>query len=214
MTIRPFIALLLSASVVLATPETSVSPETVESPAVRIDAHTTAAPALSLTPQQDPTPKPDSGNLSSLLGGDRPKDATTEITADEEASFDNANNVAIFRGNVIVRDPQFDLQCDTLRVTLNSNRRGLAKVEAEGNVIIVRETQGENGAPVRSEGRAKKVVYDADTGRATLTGWPQIRHGLNTQVATEEGTVMVLDRNGKSTTTGRSRTIVGETRGN
>jgi len=163
------------------------------------------APAIPASPPVAST------NLVSLLGSDRPKDAVTEITATDEATFDNATNIATFKGNVVVRDPQFDLQCDTLTVTLAPNRRGLTRVEAEGNVIIVRETKNEDGKPARSEGRAKKVIYEAETGQATLTGWPQIRHGLHTQVATEEGTVMVLNRDGKSTTTGSSRTVVGDT---
>jgi len=201
MTIRPFISTALLLCCIIASKAIAQSSETVENSTLSIHAQPAVPAATPAT----------STNLVSLLGSDRPKDAVTEITATEEATFDNNTNVATFKGNVVVRDPQFDLQCDTLTVTLAANRRGLTRVEAEGSVIIVREAKNEDGKLTRSEGRAKKVIYEAETGKATLIGWPQIRHGLHTQVATEESTVMVLNRDGKSTTTGGSRTVVGET---
>lgn len=156
---------------------------------------------------------PDSSDKGGMglnpLMKERPKDAKTEITAKKQATFDNAANLAEFEGSVIVQDPQFTLYCDKLKVTLNKNRKGLQLAEATGNVIIVQNNKDENtGKVVKSVGRAGKAVYDPESGNITLTIWPSVQHDMNMQVATEESTVMVLNRNGKSTTTGGSKTII------
>ncbi len=145
------------------------------------------------------------------LGADRPKDSKTEITATKQATFDNAASVAEFEGKVVVRDPQFTLFCDRLKVNLAENRKGIKVAEAIGNVTIVQENTDAAGQKVKSIGRAGKALFEPSTGRVTLTIWPQVQHGINNQVGTEEGTVMVLNRDGKSTTTGGSKTMIVDT---
>ena len=147
-----------------------------------------------------------------LLAGERPKGAQTEITASQEATFDNSKNVAEFMGSVVVKDPQFTLFCERLRITLSKDRKGLELVEAFGKVVIVQESPSKNGGePVKSIGRAEKLVYTPATGVAVLSIWPQIQHGINNQVATEEGTIMRLSRDGKSETIGGSKTVIVDT---
>jgi len=148
-----------------------------------------------------------------LLSGDRPEGAVTVITAQKEATFDNAKSVAEFLGSVVVKDPQFTLYCQRLRVTLDENRRGLKLVEAFGKVVIVQEGEGEAGDKVKSIGRAQKAVYDPATGEAVLSVWPSVQHGINNQVATEQGTIMKLNRNGKSQTIGGSKTVIVDSAG-
>jgi lipopolysaccharide transport protein LptA len=143
-----------------------------------------------------------------ILTKDRPKNAKTEITADRQATFDNATSIAEFEGRVIVRDPQFTLFCDRLKVTLSKDRKGLHLAEAFGNVSIVQDNTDEAGKVVKSIGRAGKAVFEPASGNVTLTLWPQVQHGINNQVATEEGTVMVLNRDGRSRTTGGSKTVI------
>lgn len=145
------------------------------------------------------------------MGKERPKDAKTEITAKKQATFDNATNLATFEGNVVVRDPQFTLFCDRLVVTLNKERRGMKLVEAFGNVVIVQENTDEGGKTVKSIGRAGKTVYDPASGDVTLTIWPSMQHGINLQKSTEEGTIMKLNRSGKSDTQGGSQTVIVDT---
>ena len=142
------------------------------------------------------------------LGGDRPKDSKTEITATKQATFDNAASVAEFEGKVVVRDPQFTLFCDRLKVSLAEGRKGIKVAEAIGNVTIVQENTDAAGQKIKSIGRAGKAVFEPSSGRVTLTLWPQVQHGINNQDGTEEGTVMVLNRDGKSTTTGSSKTMI------
>ena len=83
---------------------------------------------------------------------DRPKDAKTEITSKKQATFDNATNVAEFEGSVVVKDPQFTMFCDQLRVTMSKDRKGLQLVEAFGNVIIVQDNTDESRQEGQSHG--------------------------------------------------------------
>lgn len=171
------------------------------------DANPTMNPDSGATPENK-----EKGNPFGFtgMGKERPKDAKTEITAKKQADFDNATNIATFEGNVVVKDPQFTLFCDRLVVTLNKTRKGMKLTEAYGNVIIVQENTDDNGKTVKAIGRAGKAVYEPDIGDITLTIWPSIQHGINLQKATEEGTIMKLNRSGKSTTTGGSQTVIVE----
>lgn len=166
---------------------------------------------FSASAQQTLDAAPKSSDPFSSKMKDRPKGAKTEITAKKEATFDNANNIATFVGNVVVVDPQFNLFCDKLVVTLSPDRKGMKLVEATGNVIITQENKDDSGKSVKSIGRAGKCVYDPATGNMTLTIWPSVQHGVNQQVATEEGTIMILNREGKSQTTGPSKTMIVDT---
>ncbi len=179
---------------------------------------TAAAPAAlraqnspSMNPGAVSEPSPSASGIGGFagLGKDRPKDARTEITATKEATFDNAASVAEFIGRVVVRDPQFTLTCDRLKVILSKDRKGLESAEAIGNVVIVQENT--TGSTTKAIGRAEKATYTPATGEVILRGWPSVQQGINNQVATEEGTVMVLNRSGKSTTKGGSKTVISDT---
>jgi lipopolysaccharide transport protein LptA len=154
----------------------------------------------------------DNDPVKSMLGGgllSAPTDGpvTTEIYADE-ALFDSQKYVGTFVGRVIVKDPRFNLQADKLIVHLaKGEKKGLEKAIAEGNVGVVQERPGENGAPaVRSVGRADRAVYTAGDGNVELTGTPRVQSGLNMHVATSPDTVMLINQNGTLTTKGPSRT--------
>ncbi len=165
------------------------------------------------TPSMNQGEKQTSSPLTSFagLGKDRPADAKTEITANKEATFDNAASVAEFVGRVVVRDPQFTLTCDRLKVTLSKNRKGMEVAEAVGNVVIVQENTEKNGQTTKAIGRSGLATYIPATGEVTLKNWPSVQQGMNNQVATEESTVMVLNRNGKSRTVGGSKTVITDT---
>ena len=81
-------------------------------------------------------------------------------------------------------------------------------MEAFGNVIIVQDNTDDTGKKVKSTGRSGKAVYEPVSGDVTLTIWPSVQHDINMQVATEQGTIMILNRNGKMTTKGGSRTVI------
>lgn len=143
-----------------------------------------------------------------MFNSDRPAGAQTEITAQKEATFNNAENMATFTGNVVVKDPQFTLFCDRLIVYMNENRKGLRIVEALGKVTIVQETKDEKGNPSKSIGRAGKALFNPATGDITLTESPQIQQGINNHIAVDPATVMILNRVGRLSTQGSSRTVI------
>lgn len=143
--------------------------------------------------------------------GERPKGAKTEITATEEASFDNEKNIAKFKGRVVVKDPQFTLTCDTLTVTLAKDRGGIEVAEASGNVIVVQELSHAKPDQEKAIGRAGRMTYKPETGDVTLREWPSIQQGINKQVASEAGTVMYLRSSGESRTVGGSKTVIADT---
>jgi lipopolysaccharide export system protein LptA len=68
-----------------------------------------------------------------------------------------------------------------------------------------------SGSPqqlVLSTGRAQKAIYNAKEDAVTLIGWPQVTQGVNTHIAMEEGTRMILYRDGRLQTFGASRTVI------
>ncbi len=165
------------------------------------------------TPSMNGGVKPNSTPSGSFsgLGKDRPADSKTEITASKEATFDNAANVAEFTGNVIVRDPQFTLNCDRLKVTLSKNHKGMEMVEAYGNVVIIQENTEKNGQTTKAIGKCGFATYIPESGEATLRDWPSIQSNMNNQMATEKDTIMILNRSGKSKTIGPSKTVIVDT---
>ncbi len=62
--------------------------------------------------------------------------------------------------------------------------------------------------PVLDTGRSQKALYNAKQDAVTLIGWPQVTQGMNTHIATEEGTRMILYRDGRLQTFGPSRTVI------
>ena len=139
---------------------------------------------------------------------DRPKNARTVIESYDGATFENTSNSADFTGHVSVKDSQFDLNCDKLHVVMRPDRKGLEKVVATGNVVIVQEKRNDRGDLVKSVGKCGKATYDASTGDVTMEEWPQIQQGINNQVATQQNTVMILNAKGKSRTIGGQRTMI------
>ena len=187
-------------------------------------------------PGPSPTAAPKAGEKKTddfFSQGDngQPK-GPTEITAKDEAQFDMHTRTGVFLGNVKVVDPQFTLTSDKLTVHLNKQEEGggLEEAEAEGNVFIVHLNppkapdgtagqpnstqqavgQAQQQQPVRSTGKAQKAVYLAKDGSVTLTGWPEVTQGDDTQVATDPNVKMVLFRDGRMTTYGSTRTVIQE----
>lgn len=86
---------------------------------------------------------------------------------------------------------------------------GLERAVAEGNVVISQDKIDEKtGEITHYIGKGQKADYNALSGEMTLSGWPQIQQGLNNQVATEEGTVMIMNKDGHLRTVGRSKTVI------
>ena len=167
------------------------------------------ARAQSASPSAAPSPsRQDMLGLGDLTK-DRPKGSTTEITAQKEATFADKENRAIFLGDVRVKDPAFLLSSDKLTVYLTKNRSGIERAVAEGNVVIVQQTK--NPSEKGAVGRAREAEYVPASGRVTLAGWPEIQQGINRHVAASAGTRMILNRDGRATTEGPSKTVITDT---
>jgi lipopolysaccharide export system protein LptA len=158
----------------------------------------------------------------------------TEITA-LEATFDQKANLAVFIGDVVVKDPEFNVICDKLTAHLKQEEKskpaltrpgisppveakkksgGLEKAVAESTsdrrVIITQEKDNGTGGKTLSVGKADKATYDAVTGDVVLTGTPDVTQGINRVQATDPGTVMTLNRDGHMKAVGPHRTTIVE----
>ncbi len=157
----------------------------------------------------------------------------TEITA-LEATFDQKANLAVFLGEVVVKDPEFNVICDKLTAYLKSDKkkgdgaaarpageaadeppqksggleRAIAESSGDRRVIITQDKTEADGSITQSIGKADKATYDAVTGDIILTGSPDVIQGINRVQATEPGTVMVLNRDGRMKATGPHRTTI------
>jgi len=137
-----------------------------------------------------------------------------------------------------VKDTQFTINCDKLTAYLRkeatqggekatpkpaltgtagttpakNSGSGLERAIAEGNVLIVQEKAAEGGNDAqRNVGRCQKAEYNANSGDVTLSGRPQVQQGANTQVATDDSTVMIMNRDGRTMKTiGPSKVIIQE----
>jgi lipopolysaccharide export system protein LptA len=176
----------------------------------------------------NPSPKPKDSQSARTQA-----DTTTiEITASRGTAFNKFTRTAIFMGKVCVKHPQFSLTADKVTVIYKKENAGhytkvinpasmpkaaghtgdnswLEKAIAEGGVVITQDKPSTNdGKMVHYIGKATHVVYDSATGDLTLTGWPQVEQGVNIQIATRETTVMVLNSDGRMSTTGACRTLI------
>ena len=185
---------------------------------------TTKAPLGLSDPDDD-----DASPRETRAGGESAKQGkgSTEITA-REASFDQKTHQAVFGGDVKVVNPDFNINCDKLTAFLKNNENkgngaaaprppaekkgpstgGLEKAIAEGSVVITQDKVDSEGKPTRNVGRSKRAVYDAASGDVTLTGRPEVQQGINTIVALDESTVMVLNREGRMKVTGPHKTVI------
>jgi len=201
-------------------------------------AQSAAVNGTSVTPALAP---PVAGGTAASLAPKQP----TEITAQDETTFDEKSHMAVFIGKVVVIDPQFHLTCDKLTAYLKSGSQkheaaatphptpsksrkpagkgdkgekadsgassggGLDHAIAVGNVLVTQEKKDPStGEVTHYLGKGTKGDYDANTGDMKLTGWPEMEQGLNKQVATTEGTIMIMNREGGVKTFGPSKSVI------
>ncbi len=160
----------------------------------------------------------------------------TEITA-LEATFDQKANLAVFIGDVVVKDPEFNVVCDKLTAHLKHDDKpkagapkaatpvpkpddgaakskggGLEKAVAETTsdrrVIITQDKTEADGTITHSIGKADKATYDAVTGDIVLYGTPDVIQNTNRVQATDASTVMTLNRDGHMKAVGPHKTTI------
>lgn len=130
----------------------------------------------------------------------------TEITA-KEGMLDNKANLAVFSGEVVVKSPEYDVNCDKLTIYLRpddepaapkveakpigaddapadkkgkgENNSRIDKAVAEGNVKILQiKPAAGGGKPEKYYGSGKKAVFDNKKQTITLTGWPRVQQSV------------------------------------
>ncbi|WFB35275.1 LptA/OstA family protein [Kiritimatiellota bacterium B12222] len=102
------------------------------------------------------------------------EDRITEITSDK-LFFDYEAKKAIFTGNVVVTDPDLQLNADKLVVTMTAQDE-IDKLEAEGSVEVKMEGL---------HSRSGKAIYTISNGKVVLTDRPQV---------SREGSVLQADK--------------------
>lgn len=99
------------------------------------------------------------------------KDVTVEmepatiIKCDGPLEADFGENIAIFRNNVRVQDKQGNLLADVMKVYIDSESSKISKVEAEGNVKLLKG---------KSYTLCEKAVYTDGTGSVKFIGKPRV----------------------------------------
>jgi lipopolysaccharide export system protein LptA len=191
--------------------------------------------------------EPSAGSLFDALGDPLPtgrekKDKApekkakgpTEITA-LEATFDQKANLAVFTGEVVVKDPEFNVICDKLTAHLKGKpaagapkpappvpgpdgktpkakggglERAVAESTSDRRVIITQEKMDADGNLTESIGKADKATYDVVSGDIVLYGSPEVIQGVNRVQATEAGTIMTLNRDGRMKAVGAVKTTI------
>ena len=159
----------------------------------------------------------------------------TIITA-LEATFDQKTREAVFTGKVLVKDPEFNVECDRLDAFLKKapEKNGADKPAADppptpkspaeekgggldhaiadanpGNVVVITQEKLEaDGSTTKNVGKSRRATYDAKTGDVVLTGMPSVQQGINLCVAQDESTVMTLNRDGRMRVEGPHKTVI------
>jgi lipopolysaccharide export system protein LptA len=88
---------------------------------------------------------------------------------------------------------------------------GLERAIAEGNVVITQDKVDADGKNTHSVGHGRRAEYEAATGDITLTGKPDVAQGINTLEATDESTVIILNREGKMRANGPHKSTIRDT---
>lgn len=93
----------------------------------------------------------------------------TVVTA-ERLTFDYNKGYALFEENVLVVDPDMQLECDRLTITFNKAGK-VEVIKAEGRVTIMQEDKTAHAAV---------GTYEVATGKIVLSGKPRVMRGRDT----------------------------------
>ena len=160
-----------------------------------------------------------------------------DITATKNSFFDASNNYGIFTGDVKARHPQMYIECEELELFMTKQEGGVLgapkpkkvgpaakdadilaapkkaadadppidKADARGPMVTIEKISEDGELQI---GHCKHLIYDGKTKRTTLLEWPQVQAGNQLHKATEAGCIMIIEKNGKLTTTGGHETII------
>jgi len=106
-----------------------------------------------------------------------PPRGPTEINSDT-ADFDLNARLAVYRGHVVVVDPQMNLKCEKLVVFIPPSGERLNHIEAQTNVVIdFADSHGQTTHAVADLAVYRFLVQNGATNETvTLTGNPQVEN--------------------------------------
>jgi lipopolysaccharide export system protein LptA len=160
-----------------------------------------------------------------------------DITAQKSAYFDANKNYGIYTGDVKARHPQMYIECEELELFMAKQEGGVLggskpkkpattakdadilapvkkpanagppidKADARGPMVTVEKISEDGELQI---GHCKHLIYDGKTESTTLLEWPQVQVGNQLHKSTEAGCIMIIDKNGKLTTTGGHETLI------
>jgi lipopolysaccharide export system protein LptA len=148
-------------------------------------------------------------------------------------TFDNKANIAVFVGDVVVKDPDFNCMCDKLTAHLkkkaapaaNPNGNGtpapnksgggggglekaIAESTSDRRVILTQEKVEVDGSITHSLGKANRAVYDAASGDIYLHGSPEVTQGPQRMTALTPETIIIINRDGKLRSEGPTKSVI------
>jgi lipopolysaccharide export system protein LptA len=160
-----------------------------------------------------------------------------DITAQKSAFFDANKNYGLYTGDVKARHPQMYIECEELELFMAKQEGGVlggskpkkpATTSKDADILAPAKKPANAGPPIDKAdargpmvtveklsedgelqiGHCKHLIYDGKTESTTLLEWPQVQVGNQLHKSTEAGCIMVIDKNGKLTTTGGHETII------
>ena len=163
-------------------------------------------PVAGSGPQPGAKPKPVIESQGAKKKKEEEKEEV-EILSQAGCTFDSKANLVVFEEDVVVKHPQFDLICDKLIVFLKKNasegESSMEKAVATGKRVTVQQVDAEGDVQI---GQARKVTFEDATGNVILEDWPQVQTGTKLVQAKEQGTVIILNQDGKMKINGPSIT--------
>lgn len=134
---------------------------------------------------------------AALAFGQVKTDPSTPVEVTSDAlDVNQGDGSAVFTGNVLIVQGDMRLSADRVRVVNKTEGRGIERLEATGNVILV-------SGPDAAE--AQRADYTVTSGKIIMTGNVLVSQGTAT-VASER---MDIDlATGEATMTGKVRTLL------
>ena len=108
-----------------------------------------------------------------LAGRKRPANAEPTVITSDQLEFDYQNFVALFDGNVVVKDPEFTLKTDRMLVTFE-NSNDVKRVDCIGNVDMVSDD---------IHARCGRAVYTRENALVVMSDEPVVTKGPDQRVA-------------------------------
>jgi lipopolysaccharide export system protein LptA len=103
----------------------------------------------------------------------------------ESLTADNKAHTALFEKNVLVRTPDMSMTADKMLIFYREDGGEVTKIEATGNVRLIRETRAIT---------AQNAIYYADEDKVVFTGEPKAIDGDNVVTGTKMTYLIREDR--------------------